>query len=173
AKRERRRVFPSLAVAATLEAKPSGDDHAKTGIANSVAYQATPENAALAKPAALEIDAAAATGWLQARMDADVSRLGALPANRYSIQLMTADSREKSAIETFLRAASRELNADRIMVYPAGTRENPRVSVLYGNYVERADASEEMLRLPARLTKFRPYVRSVGAIREDLRPLGG
>ena len=113
------------------------------------------------------------TSWLQARMDADISRLGGLQANRYSIQLMTADPRETAAIENFLRIASRELNPDRIMVYPAGTNVNPRIGVLYGNYVERADASEEMLRLPARLSKFRPYVRSVGAIREDLRPRGG
>ena len=144
-----------------------------------VPRQPTPENMSTASAS---ITAAAQTSdlelksppdWLDARMKADISRLGSLPPNRYSIQLMTADPREKSAIESFLRVASRELNADRIMVYPAGTRDNPRVSVLYGNYVERGDASEEMLRLPAKLTKFRPYVRSVGAIREDLRPLSG
>ena len=129
--------------------------------------------AAVGKPAPPQAEAISSSGWLQTRMDADASRLGGFPANRYSIQLMTADPRETAAIESFLRAASRELNADRILVYPAGTRDNPRVSVLYGNYVERADASEEMLRLPAKLTKFRPYVRSVGAIREDLRPRGG
>ena len=120
-----------------------------------------------------DAEAMLGAGWLETRMGADVSRLAALPANRYSIQLMTADSREKSAIENFLRTASRDLNADRIMIYPAGTRDNPRVSVLYGNYVERTDASEEMLRLPAKLTKYRPYVRSIGAIREDLRSGGG
>jgi septal ring-binding cell division protein DamX len=112
------------------------------------------------------------SGWLEARMDADFSRLSGMPANRHSIQLMTADPGEKAAIENFLRAASRELSQDRIMIYAAGTREKPRVSVLYGNFVERADATEEMLRLPSKLTRFRPYVRSVGAIREDLRPRG-
>lgn len=56
------------------------------------------------------------------------------------------------------------------MVYPAGTSENLRVSVLYGSFVKRAEATDEMLKLSARLAKFRPYVRSVGAIREDLRP---
>ena len=108
--------------------------------------------------------------WLQARMDADKSRLSALPAGRYSIQLMTADARESTAIENFLRAASRELNADRIMVYPSGTRENPRVSVLYASFAERAEATDEMSRLPIKVTRFRPYVRSVLAIRDDIRP---
>ena len=108
--------------------------------------------------------------WLEARMAADTSRIGALANNRYAIQLMTADQREKPAIEAFLRAASRELSAERIMVYPSGTVENPKVSVFYGDFGERTDATVEMTRLPPRLTQFRPYVRSFGAIRDDLRP---
>ena len=123
---------------------------------------------------AAPIPAGAKSGdWLDARMDADAARLAALPANRYSIQLMTAHSAEKSAIESFLRNASRELSPDRIMIYPAGTKDNPRVSVLFGNFVERADAIEEMQRLSSKLTKFRPYVRSVSAVREDIRSQGG
>ena len=125
------------------------------------------------KPALPETLTRTSADWLQTRMDADATRLAGLPANRYSIQLMTADSREKSAIENFLRIASRELSPDRIMIFPSGSADNPRVSVLYGNFVERSDASEEMLRLPAKLSKFRPYLRTVGAIREDLRPRGG
>ena len=108
--------------------------------------------------------------WLEARMAADTSRIGALANNRYAIQLMTADQREKPAIEAFLRTASRELSAERIMVYPSGTVENPKVSVFYGDFGERTDATVEMTRLPPRLTQFRPYVRTFGAIRDDLRP---
>jgi type II secretory pathway predicted ATPase ExeA len=107
--------------------------------------------------------------WLEARMGADATRIRSLPTGRYAIQLMTADSRERSAIEAFLRLASRELNPDRIMVYPAGTLENPRVSVLYGNFADRTEATDELARLPVRLTKFRPYARSVGAVTDDIR----
>ena len=102
-------------------------------------------------------------------MSADTARIRALPINRYSIQLMMADSRERQPIEVFLRQVSRELNADRIMVYPSGTPDNPRVSVLYGNFADRAEATDELARLPARLTKFRPYARSVGAVIDDIR----
>ncbi len=119
-----------------------------------------------------EAIAASSLNWLQARMGADIARLGALPAHRYSIQLMTADPRESSGIEDYLRTASRELNPDRIMVYPTGTRDNPRVGVLYGSFNERVEATEEMVRLPVKLTRFRPYVRSVSAIREDMRSGG-
>jgi len=112
--------------------------------------------------------------WLDARMGADMARIGALPVTRYAIQLMMADAREKPAIETFLRQVSRELNPDRIMVYAAGTEENPRVSVLYGNFADRAEAGDELARLPVRLTRFRPYARSIGAVKDDMRavPMG-
>jgi MSHA biogenesis protein MshM len=108
--------------------------------------------------------------WLGSRVVADMARVEKLPNNRFSIQLMTADERERGAIEGYLRAASRELNPDRIMVYFSGTTENPRVSVLYGNYTDRNEASAELSGLPAKVTQFRPYVRSFQAVRDDFRP---
>jgi len=167
----------NAATAVTTDAKPRPGDPAGTKELAAVPRRQSTERAgtivAADKPVPPRAEAKASADWLNSRMDADTSRLGGLPANRYSIQLMTADRREQSAIENFLRVASQDLNPDRVMIYPAGTRDNPRVIVLYGSFVERTDATEEMLRLPARLTKFRPYVRSVGAIREDMRPLGG
>ena len=112
----------------------------------------------------------AETDWLGNRMQADLKRLKALKVSHYAIQLMTADAREKAAIENYLRMVSKELNPDRVMVYPTGTDENPRVSVLYGNYTERADANGEISRLPPKLLKFNPYARSLQAIRDDIRP---
>ena len=108
--------------------------------------------------------------WLDKRMQADLKRISSLKASQYAIQLMTADAREKPAIENYLRVVSKELNPDRIMVYPTGTNENPRVSVLYGNYDERADANGELLGLPPKLQRFNPYARSFKAIRDDIRP---
>lgn len=103
-------------------------------------------------------------------MNADRARLTNLEGARYAIQLMTADERERGAIVDFLRAASKELNPDRIMVYASGTADNPKVSVVYGNFRERSDASAEMGQLSKRLAQFRPYVRSVNAVRDDFRP---
>lgn len=108
--------------------------------------------------------------WLGNRMQADLKRLRVLKVSHYAIQLMTADAREKAAIENYLRTVSKELNPDRVMVYPTGTDDNPRVSVLYGNYTERADANGEISRLPPKLLKFNPYARSLQAIRDDIRP---
>ena len=107
--------------------------------------------------------------WLERRTTADMARLAKLPKDRFSIQLMTASERERVAIENFLRAASKELNSDRIMLFYSGTAENPRVSVLYGNYAERNEASAELTGLPPKVTQFRPYVRSFQAVRDDIR----
>jgi MSHA biogenesis protein MshM len=108
--------------------------------------------------------------WLRTRAEADGARLKAIARERYSIQLMTADERERGAIEAYLRSVNRELNADRVMLYLSGTSENPKISVLYGNYNDRAEAAAELMGLPAKLTQFRPYARSFQAIRDDFRP---
>ncbi len=109
--------------------------------------------------------------WLETRMNADVSRLNALTGNQAAIQLMTADPRESSAIENFLRAASRELNSDRIMLAPAGSAANPRVSVLFGPFADRVVATLSLAKLSATVAQYSPYVRSIKSIREDLRPV--
>lgn len=111
--------------------------------------------------------------WLETRMQADVGRLKAIPANRYVIQLMKAEQREKNAIENYLRQLSREYGPERILLYPAGTRENPKVGVLYGDFIDRADASADLTRLPATLSQYKPYVRSIQAIQNDLRAGSG
>jgi MSHA biogenesis protein MshM len=108
--------------------------------------------------------------WLEMRMNADVSRLNALPENHSAIQLMTADPRESAGIENFLRAASRELTSDRIMVAPAGNAANPRVSVLFGPFANRAEAIDALTKLSSAVKPYSPYVRSIKSIRDDLRP---
>ena len=132
---------------------------------------AAPVAAILPPPIEQSVPTPSATGkdWLDTRMAVDVVRLRGLPTGNYAIQLMTADPREKAAIENFLRAASRELNPDRIMIYPAGTADKPQLSVLYGSYTERTDANSEISRLPLRLNKFNAYARSIQAIRDDIR----
>jgi septal ring-binding cell division protein DamX len=173
---EPRESAPNTATAAVSDVNVTAGNADVTKVPPATPRQQETQNKAVVilpaagKPALFETEKTSSIDWLYARMEADISRLGGMPANRHSIQLMTADPREKSAIESFLRIASQELNSDRIMVYPAGTSENPRVSVLYGNFAERTVATEEMLKLSAKLAKFKPYVRSIGAIREDLRP---
>ena len=84
---------------------------------------------------------------------------------------MTADPRESAGIENFLRAVSRELNADRIMVAPAGNATNPRVSVLLGPFANRVEAGAALAKLSISAKPYSPYVRSIKSIRDDFRPV--
>ncbi len=137
-----------------------------------------PANPAVAEKLVVKLDekaqpstevAAPNQDWIATRAAADLVRIQKVASNRFTIQLMSADERERVAIESYLRSISRELNPDRVMLSRSGTTENPKISVLYGNYTERSEASAELSGLPAKLTLSRPYVRSFQAVRDDIR----
>ena len=151
------------AVAAPILPTPKGMP-APSAAAPTVA--ASP-NAPLA--AAENLNKESGSDWLSKRIATDATRIATLSKDRYAIQLMSADERAQSAIEAYLRVASQELKPDLIMVFSTGNAVNPRVSVLYGNFDGPAEAGNEISSLPARLSKFRPYARSFGAIREGAR----
>jgi MSHA biogenesis protein MshM len=160
-------VVPAIAVVPAASAMPA------PAVAPALAVSVPQSNAV---PVVAENKTPASTdvsgkNWLETRMNADVSRLNALPEDQSAIQLMTADPRESAGIENFLRAASRELNADRIMVAPAGSAANPRVSVLFGPFANRYEATEAMAKFSSAVTPYSPYVRSIKSIRDDLRPV--
>jgi MSHA biogenesis protein MshM len=158
--------------AATRPAAPvePPSDSVRGAIAKAVPAEPVTTSSSRTATSSAPAAASSAPEWLRVRAEADAARIAQVPRSRYSIQLMTADEREHAAIEAYLRNVNRELNADRVMLYFSGTAENPKVSVLYGNYNDRAEASAELAGLPPRLTQFRPYGRSFQAIRDDFRP---
>jgi MSHA biogenesis protein MshM len=191
-KNARRRVFTATAgvVAGLLIGFTVGRMTAPSAVPSPIApaaaslpaAAATPSQPPTPTPIAVPTTAAAETktlaysgvsgqNWLETRMNADVSRLAALPESDSAIQLMTADPRESAGIENFLRVASRDLNADRIMVVPAGNQANPRVSVLFGPFANRVEASDALAKLSSAVKPYSPYVRPIKSIRDDLRPL--
>jgi MSHA biogenesis protein MshM len=107
--------------------------------------------------------------WLQKRLANDREKLLASGSGRWTIQLMTADQGEQAGIEGYLTDAERVLAAQSIRVYPAGSREKPRIGVVYGDFPSRSAALEELGRLPARIGQYRPYARSFDVIREEMR----
>ena len=88
---------------------------------------------------------------------------------RYVVQLMVTDARDKAYLESYLAEASRSLKAEELFLYPSGSAESPKVGVLYGAFKTRREANEAMGALPDNLRQFRPYVRAVEAVRNDLR----
>jgi DamX protein len=140
------------------------------------ARPAEPKPATSAKPAASVVEARPAAAPVEASNDAVVARLAAgkqlLEGNTtggYGVQLMVTDAREKAYLESYLAEAARSLKPETLYLFPAGSRETPRIGVLYGTFPERAEALAALDAMPAALKQFRPYVRPLDGLREDVR----
>ena len=162
---------PAAIPAAPADGKP--DKAAQTGFKTGSSAEAPAPGlrpaAPPAKAEAIPARTADPQNWLAARLDSDRARLDAAKTDHWSIQLMTADQRERGAIENYLMEAQRLLKTDDIFLYPGGSKEIPRVSVTYGDFPSRSEAQAGLSRLPQPLGQFRPYLRSFQSIREDLK----
>ncbi len=122
-------------------------------------------------PAATAIEAgtrAPVTG-VAARLAAGRELLAESGKSRYSVQLMLTDGRERAYLEQYLGEAARAVPPDQIYLVITGTPEFPRVHVLLGAFGERAQANAALAALPEGLRQFRPYVRLLDGVREDVR----
>ncbi|HEX5633846.1 MAG TPA: hypothetical protein VFX50_11495, partial [Gemmatimonadales bacterium] len=124
------------------------------------AAPAPPTPAPQAAPAADPIDSRAAAGR---------ELLAPGSAARYSVQLMVTDAREREYLESYLAQAGRLVEPAKLYLVASGNPQSPRVGVLYGGYEGRAQATEALAALPVPLRQFKPYVRSVDAVREEAR----
>jgi type II secretory pathway predicted ATPase ExeA/septal ring-binding cell division protein DamX len=129
---------------------------------------------AVAKPAAQPAPASSVAGAassepVNARLAAGREMLEAKAEGRYGVQLMVTDAREKTYLENYLAEAGRTLKPEALYLFPAGTRDAPRIGVIYGAFNERAEASAAMEALPVPLRQFRPYVRPLDGLRDDVR----
>ncbi len=89
------------------------------------------------------------------------------PSNRFAVQLMVADARERGYIENYLSEAGRTVQPDRLYLVPAGSPDIPRVGVILGAFQEKNDAAVALDSLPENLKQFRPYIRTLDGVRED------
>ncbi|HZZ94648.1 MAG TPA: AAA family ATPase [Usitatibacter sp.] len=87
----------------------------------------------------------------------------------YSVQLMVTDARSRSYLEHYLADASHSVSPDRLYLVPAAGVDTPRLGLLFGHYRERGEAVAALDALPEGLRQFRPYVRSLEAVRDDAR----
>ena len=152
-------AVPVPAVAtAPVEAKPAEP--------KPVASVKPAASAAEARPAA---PAEATNDAVAARLAAGKQLLEGSATGGYGVQLMVTDAREKAYLESYLAEAARSLKPETLYLFPAGSRESPRIGVLYGAFPERAEALAALDAMPAALKQFRPYVRPLDGLREDVR----
>jgi len=133
--------------------------------------------ATLAQPPKTASLPAAATPVTPVREPAVTSRMAAgrelladaSSAPRFSVQLLVADAKERGYLENYLSEAGRALQPERLFVVPAGSPAAPRLGVLFGSFDELGAANVALAALPENLKQFRPYVRSLDGVREDVR----
>ena len=122
-----------------------------------------------APPAPLRPVASAAAADVGARLEAGREMIAPASAAKFSVQLMVTDANSREYLESWLAEAARAVEPSKLFVVPAVGADAPRLGVLFGAFPDRGQASEALAALPESLRQFRPYVRSVDAIREDAR----
>ncbi len=160
---------PSPAATATAAPVASGASAPKSAPEKSMPVGARPASPAVAevRPAAVVTEAPAEA--VPSRLAAGRELLASNAGGRYGVQLMVTDAREKAYLENYLAEAGRALKPETLYLFPAGTRDSPRIGVLYGTFNERAEALAALDAMPATLKQFRPYVRPLDGLRDDSR----
>ena len=126
---------------------------------------AAPAPATVPASAAPAPDAASQRAY-DARLAAGRSLIAA-PSNRFAVQLLVADSRERVFLENYLSDAGRTLPPNALYLVPAGSPDAPRTGMLYGPFDEKGSAANALASLPENLRTFHPYIRSLDAVRDD------
>jgi hypothetical protein len=182
-RRRRPRVRPRPAVErAGIHARGGGHGAAANQeTSRAPATAAAPTAAIPAAPAATAIPVAttvaAPTGDkpgtprdpVASRIAAGRELLANAASSRYAVQLMVTDARERAFLESYLAEAGRSVEAGRLYVVPQGSPEVPRLGLLLGGYRDRDEALAALDKLPTQLRQFKPYVRTLDAVREEVR----
>jgi type II secretory pathway predicted ATPase ExeA len=161
----------ALAVQATAPAAPQpAAVAAETAIGQSAPAAATgelaPAGATGAMPAASPTADPAVPDLLEQRLLATERWLAEADAGVFSIQLL--GSTDQQMLKRYLNNLTNYIERDRIFVYRTVANQAPSMTVLYGEFLARADAVRSLDGLPPELRANRPYIRTVQGIRSEL-----
>jgi type II secretory pathway predicted ATPase ExeA len=104
---------------------------------------------------------------LASRLAATKQWLAQLAQSHFVIQLMVAGASEKTHIERYIRESEQSFGTERIYAYPLSINGIAKIGVLYGDYPNRDEAQRALAALPPSVAQFKPYLRSVQAIRGE------
>ena len=103
---------------------------------------------------------------LEARLLATREWLSSQGAQTHSIQVLGSDNGEQ--LKQHLNMIAKSVEIKNVFVYRTIAKEKPFLTVLYGSFPSREAAQEALDRLPPPLRAFRPYLRTVQGIREEM-----
>jgi septal ring-binding cell division protein DamX len=103
---------------------------------------------------------------LSERLQATLRWLATQPPQTLSIQLLAAEN--ANLLREHLSTIAKSIEATDIYVYRTVARQRPFLAVLYGSFDSREAAQRALERLPPPLKAFKPYLRTVEGIREEI-----
>ncbi len=110
-----------------------------------------------------------ATNLMEKRLLATETWLAEQSPSTVSIQLMGGDNPEQMLVQ--IENLASQVEIDNIYVYRTYVGGKPYISVLYGTFSDRASASKILSDLPKPLKTYRPQLRTVGGIKEEIKQL--
>ena len=109
---------------------------------------------------------------LAARLTATTTWLASQPPNTVTIQLMGASS--DAQLKSDLITLSQQVELDNIYVFrtkvsQAGVNNLPFLTVLYGSFANRVEATQALKKLPIALQKNRPQLRTIAGVLQETK----
>jgi len=106
---------------------------------------------------------------LQQRLTATRSWISSAADDDFTIQLSLQNPWADKSTQNYLESLASQLEANKIYMYKAMIRGRPVYSVLYNDYENRAQAVEELTRLPESIRGDGAFLRTVKGIKSDIR----
>ncbi len=104
---------------------------------------------------------------LTRRLNATSVWLASQPPNTVSIQLMGASS--DTQLKNDLEVLSQQIELDNIYVYRTKVNKQPFLTVLYGSFANRLEATQALQKLPAELQRNRPQLRTIAGVLQETK----
>lgn len=109
---------------------------------------------------------------LTRRLSATTAWLATQPPTTVSIQLLGAAS--DAQVKTDIERLSQQIELDNIYVYRTKVTKNetgslPFLTVLYGNFANRFEATQALQKLPAEIQKNRPQLRTIAGMLQETK----
>lgn len=117
----------------------------------------------------VKVESAPPANIIEARLLATQTWLAQQSPSTVSIQLMVGDNPEQMRRQ--LENLTSLVEIDNLFVYRTNVGGKPYISVLYGSFADRTSASKALSELPKPLRTYKPQLRTVGGITEEIKQL--
>jgi len=103
---------------------------------------------------------------LEIRLRATLEWLTSSDPETLSIQLLGSENPQQ--LRDHLSTIAKSIEISSVFVYRTLAKQKPFLTVLYGTFSTREAAQSALDRLPTHLKAFKPYLRTVQGIREEM-----